>query len=117
MAIAQGEQLPVDGFNAKLIKSAEYEDAVSSAISQTLQVFVQSSRLNPAPVVFGTAVDTGLISLHAAEANIENAEDFLDRYKSAKYGEGVPVRFSLKEVRAQLGAESAPGLYIKPAEG
>jgi hypothetical protein len=116
MAIAQGEQLPFDGFNAKLVKSAEYEDAVSSASGQKLQVIAQFPRVNPPPVVFGTAVDTGSISLHAAEANIDNPKDFLDRYKNAKYGEGVPVRFSLKEVRAQLGADSTPHVYIKPAE-
>lgn len=67
--------------------------------------------------MFGTAVDTGPISLHAPEAKIEDPESFLDRYKGAKYGETVPVRFNLKGARAQLGAASVPYAYIKPVEG
>lgn len=117
LAIAQGEPLPFDGFNAQLVKSPENENTLPSTIDQTLQIIAQFPQINPPPVVFGTAVNTGPISIHAARANIENPKDFLDRFENAKYGEGVPIRFNLEEGRAQLGADSIPHLYVKPAEG
>ena len=84
------------------MKSAENENTLS--IDQTLQIIAQFPQINPPPVVFGTAVNTGPISIRAARANIENPKDFLNRFKNAKYGEGVPIRFTLEQGRAQLGA-------------
>ncbi|MGA2903029.1 MAG: restriction endonuclease [Candidatus Korobacteraceae bacterium] len=123
MAIAQGEQLPIDSFNAKLIKSAEHEAVVASAIDRKLEVVAEKlelvaefPKLDPSPVVFGTGVDTGPVSLYATGAAIDDAADFVARYKKADYGEPVPVRFTFSEVRAQLGTGGNPHIFIRPAQ-
>jgi hypothetical protein len=116
MAIGQGERLPFGGLNAELVKSAACENAVSSAIGKKLQLILQVSKLDPPPVLFGTAVNTGPISLIVSEASIDNEQEFMDRYKNAKYGDSVAARFDLKDVRAELGGPPAARVYIKPAE-
>lgn len=114
MAVAKGVPLPFDGFNAKLVKSQEHEAAVSAAMNQKkLQVIARFPHLSPAPLVFGKAVNTGPISL-IGQGWVENGDDFLARYSRAQYGHGVPLRFSLTEVHAELGGAPDRGFFVKP---
>jgi hypothetical protein len=113
LAIAKGEELPFDGLNTKLIKSVEHEPVVSSAIGQRLRVLAHLPNLSPPLVVFGATVNTGPVSLLAAEGEIDNGREFMSRYANAKYGEGVSVHFTVRGVHAKLGAHNASHILIK----
>jgi hypothetical protein len=114
-AIGKGESLPFESLSAGLVKTKEHEEAALSSAIQKMQVIAQFPRLDPPPTIFGTEVDTGPISILAKEAIVEGPDDFVSRYKNAAYGEGVPVKYLLKEVRAQLGlVDSSFSILAQP---
>ncbi|MGC9971803.1 MAG: restriction endonuclease [Bryobacteraceae bacterium] len=114
LAIANGTPMAASDFEARLVKSAEHEANVNSSIAQALQLMSSADRLEPNPVVFGVPVDTGPVTLHASGARIKHPAEFLQRYASAKYGDAVPIAFSVQEVRAHRGPVNRQKLSIKP---
>jgi len=102
LAVADGTTLSVDCFEAKLIKDKHHEAYVKSISIGAQRVLFHSERLEPKPVVFGTQVDTGPLAIFAT-GKLEGAPEFLDRYTQAEYGQAVPLRFSVSEIRLQRG--------------
>lgn len=116
LAVAEGHPLPVDAFTTMLVKSPEHEQAVEAKIKGKLQILATVETLDPAPVVFRTAINTGPLTIWASGATVDDLSGFLDRYRAANYGDSLPLRFTMTETRAQLGGGDDPHLLVKPEE-
>lgn len=113
--VTRGSVLPIDGFTAKLVKSAAHEQAVHSFLSTKVDLIAHFRRLDPPPKVFGNLIDTGPIRIFAKSAEIADPEAFKVNYSKAKYGEPVKVRFTAAEVRTELGSSDGRSLLARPA--
>jgi hypothetical protein len=113
--IVKGTPLPVDGFTGRLVKSREGEANVDRmSREQPLQVIAEYERLERQPTVFGVSVNTGPITVFGRGARIKHVDQFLQRYSEAKYGEAVPIAFSVSELRARRGASQEYKLFVAP---
>lgn len=113
-AIADGAPLPVGSFGGKLIKTREHEaNFKPDMLQQTLEIVLNNERLDPRPIVFGVPVDTGPVSLVGKSARIKQISAFLKKYARAKYGDAIPIAFTVSELRAQPTSIREPGLHVK----
>lgn len=92
-----------------LTKSEENKDLLPRSFATGKGAFrITHPRLDPAPVLFGTAIDTGPV-MEEFEAELNDPEEFFQRFRSADIGAGVemslrlltPVRFGLLREDAQ----------------
>jgi len=117
LRIADGGEVPFDSFNTDLVKSTAHEEVVYRFTEKTLRVIANLPELNPPLVVFGVAVRTGPVVMEADEAHIDSPNDFLARYKNARYGESIKMRLIVtKGVRMRLGGDGTSSLFVKPIE-
>lgn len=115
--IAEGTPIAGDNLSGKLVKSADRENEIKAAMGTTLNLMVGVPEWNPRPIVFGTAISTGPLIIHARGARIKDERKFLDRYLGAPYGSAVPISFNANQVTVTRGEYFGPRLLVKAEAG
>lgn len=96
--------------NARLVltKSEDNKDFPQTFATGRRAFRLTHPHLDPAPVLFGTTIDTGPV-MEEFEAELNDPEEFFQRFRSAEIGAGVqmclrlltPIRFGLLREDAQ----------------
>jgi hypothetical protein len=111
--IAQ-EPLPIDGFNATLVKRSSPEIEATIRNARLLEAFATLPNLPGKLPLFGTTIQTGSVTLIASKATIRDKAKFWRRFASAKEGDVVPIAIAAETIRGFLGPSEHEGLFIRP---
>jgi hypothetical protein len=115
-SVADGTPLGAHTFSATMLKDSSRAELVVGSMRHEMEVAIAWPRLEPVPQVFGTNIETGPVTMFARQAKVKAVSRFLQRYSRAVDGEAVPISFTAKELRYQLGAATqAQSLMVRPS--
>jgi hypothetical protein len=113
-SLIAGEPLPIDSFNATLVKRSSLEIEATVRKARWLEAFATLPNLPAKLPLFGATVHTGPVTLIASKAAIQDKARFWRQFVKAKEGDSVPIVITAETIRGFLGPSEHEGLFIRP---